>query len=868
MTKDYTPFADLGATLIANGYRIIPIRPASKIPALAAWQDTKIGPETHARMAGNGHARDGVGIVTGQPGPTGLAATLMDVDSRNKALVSAVRAWARRLKTTVERVGQAPKMGMFYRCEPGASKRKSRVFYDPGHVGDKAHAHALEWLLNGQQCVAFGIHPDTQQPYQQDGLLGDLSQVPLASLALVTEDQMAEAIRVFEAAAETLGLVPATTAPRQQAPGTGAGLGFLVGKVDASAEDLRRILAQVHVDTQDYDQWLQVGLALHHQFDGAEEGLDIWDEWSQGPEGNPATSYKDRGDLEFRWRGFTVSPDNPVTARTILKMGKDAAREQAEATLAPPADAPAPDPWGADMLAAVKFTLSQAGLAPDEVAASINLPALAGAWRGCFYDANKGKYWFLNKAGHLVQFGETKWHTQARITFGSLLTPAFVTAAQAAAARRNADPDELVENLEKATWAAFSNRVQLYRQRTAMSVSVDMFAQASTLILEPETVRVSYAHNPWPEVQQDENLEARVLADYREHFPLFDDVIGLLLHARFAADRRQAFLWMRCSSSWGKGFLIDGLLGKDGLGIVTAVSPSMIEAAFEGKPIGLDMNRFLRSWVLYSDELKSVKSEFKQLNNTLMASPKNQMQFEAPLYLKMFTSAETVDSLASSEGVEAQFAERFSAIELPQDARIDDRELFRELGKSVYRDVIVGYLARTLNAGVERLRALGRMGSAKVADEWLAQFHARHTILHGRTTLDEALPGIADEIRDLVHDYGCALAGITTPRGSGYLDKLPSQLRQALATSIITGRQGSDHVALARRPVSLIKAWIDTNLDRSHAPMLRHKASSIAAILDPRYTEVRGYATDTGARTTARAAFVLLHGEKPAFFAG
>jgi len=47
--------------------------------------------------------------------------------------------------------------------------------------------------------------------------------------------------------------------------------------------DLGRVEDEVlaHLDPgMPYDDWLQVGMALHHQFDGSDEALELWDTWS------------------------------------------------------------------------------------------------------------------------------------------------------------------------------------------------------------------------------------------------------------------------------------------------------------------------------------------------------------------------------------------------------------------------------------------------------------------------------------------------------------------------------------------------------------------------------------------------------------
>jgi len=65
-----------------------------------------------------------------------------------------------------------------------------------------------------------------------------------------------------------------------------------------------------------YDEWLAVGMAVHHETEG--ERFDIWDEWS-------ATSSKyttaDYG--RMKWESFGKGGHRPVTARTLVKLANE-----------------------------------------------------------------------------------------------------------------------------------------------------------------------------------------------------------------------------------------------------------------------------------------------------------------------------------------------------------------------------------------------------------------------------------------------------------------------------------------------------------------------------------------------------------------
>ena len=54
-------------------------------------------------------------------------------------------------------------------------------------------------------------------------------------------------------------------------------------------------------DAEDRGQWLKIGMALHAEFEGSEEGLDLWSQWSrQSPKFNER-------DQRQKWKSFKRS---------------------------------------------------------------------------------------------------------------------------------------------------------------------------------------------------------------------------------------------------------------------------------------------------------------------------------------------------------------------------------------------------------------------------------------------------------------------------------------------------------------------------------------------------------------------------------
>ncbi len=157
-------FGDYAAQLFDNGYEPLPIVPGTKRPALSRWSTVPIdlaAIETWSRT----HAACGIGLRTGH-------LVGVDIDILDPDLSHQMHALAQHLLgDTLMRVGHWPKRLLIYRSAVQFKKRQI-----PG----------VEILGLGQQFVAFGVHPNTGQPYHWP--LGETPlEVPLDALATLDE---------------------------------------------------------------------------------------------------------------------------------------------------------------------------------------------------------------------------------------------------------------------------------------------------------------------------------------------------------------------------------------------------------------------------------------------------------------------------------------------------------------------------------------------------------------------------------------------------------------------------------------------------------------------------------------------------------
>lgn len=89
-------------------------------------------------------------------------------------------------------------------------------------------------------------------------------------------------------------------------------------KVDLPIDEIRKHLMMIP-GAEDHDRWFQIGMALYHQFDGNDDGLALWHEWSE-----KADNYDSKA-LDKRYKTFGIEGKKraPITARLIVKLANE-----------------------------------------------------------------------------------------------------------------------------------------------------------------------------------------------------------------------------------------------------------------------------------------------------------------------------------------------------------------------------------------------------------------------------------------------------------------------------------------------------------------------------------------------------------------
>src|SRR5690554_1322202 len=366
---------------------------------------------------------------------------------------------------------------------------------------------------------------------------------------------------------------------------------------------------------------------------------------------------------------------------------------------------------------------------------------------GAFWSGSKSKMFMLNHNESLLQFREPEAFKFLVRTHGAIIDRSSVEelAELLSYGKEKPEAEEKARAKHVSSCMNIPNDViidhlKYQNQRESIEWRVDMFATASRMELLEDKARIVLTHTPFPTYGRPERY-AEIISDYKDHFKRFDEFLSFLVASRFAIDRKKAYLWILADSDWGKGFLT-GVLAE--LGVCVETSMKEIEAMFEGKPVGRSSEDFKRALVLLIDEFKTVKSELKQLQSTITLSPKNQLTCSVEIFAKVFTSAESVGSLVTENGVEDQFANRMSIFK--ERGSIDERPLFNSVGKGNYYRAVLAYTAQRLNEGIGNAQKMGRERAEAKADAELTEFIKRNGLDTMFERFSDSLPDLAAEM--------------------------------------------------------------------------------------------------------------------------
>ncbi len=294
---DNTNFmAQLGASLVDHGFAILPIQPGTKKPGMyrgQAWHDYPQWSRHCERDTTDNEVdiwadwpQAGIGIAAGR-------VIGIDIDvAHSEPLALSIEALAKRMlgDTPAVRIGRAPKRLLVYRAA-----QPFKGFKYP----------LIEVLGLGQQFLAYGIHPDTAQPYHWP--VQTLAEMRIDDLPAITEAQ------AREFACQAYALVPEELRPKSIALGLRTPEAFAaLPEQRGTPEAVAQALGFVENDDLDYDSWVRIGMAIKGAL--GDDGQALFECWSANSKKNDdATTAKS-------WRSF--APQR-IGAGTLYKLALD-----------------------------------------------------------------------------------------------------------------------------------------------------------------------------------------------------------------------------------------------------------------------------------------------------------------------------------------------------------------------------------------------------------------------------------------------------------------------------------------------------------------------------------------------------------------
>jgi hypothetical protein len=269
-------FKNLGEQLLDQGYLIVPLPPGSKGPRLKGWPSLKLDKPTFHKMAANGSADAGIGVLARHT-------PAIDVDILDEAAAQEMSDLIDEIfpgEALMTRTGRAPKFLIPFRSDDPFKKLTSNIYTDG------TNDHKVEILGDGQQWVAYHVHPETGLPYVWfDGVGTDgIRVVQMGALPRLTRDLAQRVIDAFEVLAGRMVSLGQWT--RKSAVSEAPVHGVVddpfidhIDKTNLTDAQAEWVVSRIKNDEDDYDRWFGVLCAVHHQL--GEAGIEVARAYSQ-----------------------------------------------------------------------------------------------------------------------------------------------------------------------------------------------------------------------------------------------------------------------------------------------------------------------------------------------------------------------------------------------------------------------------------------------------------------------------------------------------------------------------------------------------------------------------------------------------------
>lgn len=299
-----------GLPMLANGYLLVALDQGQKKPKGFKWQENPLTKSQCSSL----HPACGIGMLCGV-GASPICVLDFDVlDEKVSArLKEAAYKKFPKLNLSMCRVGRAPKFALVCRAQEAGWHKRSTARFVRGE--QKAQ---LEVLGAGNQMVAYNVHPDTGKPYSWHVLFGEPCDIPAEDLPVLTSEDVTALLSMTEEILREEGFVYEEPKPSASEDDEFAWADIPTAPMEGvTIEYAERIIRETkpNFGSGTHDRWVQYGMALHHQFGGSDEALDLWDRMSLE---FGADAYAE-GECRKRWASFGKRNGASVTFRTILR---------------------------------------------------------------------------------------------------------------------------------------------------------------------------------------------------------------------------------------------------------------------------------------------------------------------------------------------------------------------------------------------------------------------------------------------------------------------------------------------------------------------------------------------------------------------
>ena len=282
------PISPRSALTAIDGKTPSAVDATGEVYGIAGWTERTASERDIASWSND--PRLGIGVVCRQ-----VKAFDIDIDDPAEAeaatalLQSQIEALAG-CQAAVRSRPNSPRKLLLVRC----SDPMSKVVIPTNHG-------ALEFLADRQHFVAAGTHKSGAK----QGIAG------LRSLPALSAAQLGEVLETFEM---LFGTGQSRSSGSASVSGERSDPSELIPT--AHLPDIEYHLSRIPNADLPYDEWLSVGMAVHHASGGTEGGYEAWLRWSEGSGKHDASS------MPARWASFGKNTGKPRTLASLIAMAK------------------------------------------------------------------------------------------------------------------------------------------------------------------------------------------------------------------------------------------------------------------------------------------------------------------------------------------------------------------------------------------------------------------------------------------------------------------------------------------------------------------------------------------------------------------